>query len=64
MIQIRDKYKGIKISNGNIPTINTNDIPPKMYKYYYDNGFEFIFEEVKKSNKKATKKKSNNDTSK
>ena len=56
MIQIKDKYKGVKISNGLVRPINTDDIPPSSYEVYSKKGFDFIFEEIEATPKKVSKK--------
>ena len=48
-MEIKKKYKNKVISSGLICKVNTNDIDPRTYQYYYDNGFAHIFT-VKKSN--------------
>jgi len=47
MLVIKKKYRNKTISNGKFKKFNTNDIDPKLYKYYFDNGFDFIFEKLK-----------------
>lgn len=41
---LKKEYRNKTLSNGKFRKFNTNDIAENMYKYYFDNGFAFIFD--------------------
>jgi hypothetical protein len=43
---LKKEYRNTTLSNGKFKKFNTNDIPKGLYQYYFDNGFEFIFDIV------------------
>jgi len=47
MLKVKKKYLGKTMSNGKVRKFNTNDIDEKNYLYYFNNGFDFIFQKVK-----------------
>ena len=49
-MEIKKKFKGCTMSNGNIK-FNTDDIKEDMVPFYIKQGFGYIFVEKKKSKK-------------
>jgi hypothetical protein len=47
MLKIKKKYLGKTMSNGKVGKFNTNDITDKTAMYYFNNGFEHIFQKIK-----------------
>lgn len=52
MMKLKKKYENTNYSNGNIPMFNTSTITTELIPFYISKGFEFLFEEVKKKDKK------------
>ena len=46
---LKEKYKNVNLSNGQLREFNTIDITDSNVEFYIKKGFEFIFVQIKKS---------------
>ena len=50
-LKLKTKYKNVVVANGLVRDINTNDMLESRYEYYYNNGFSYLFTQVKEKDK-------------